>query len=154
MDEREWCAFQREPKTPLGTDGNVGRRVVERGFDEKDRPPNFFLNWWSAATNFVGGPPRADRLLRLGQRTFLSFEARGTIKCVKLLSQAVQLVQHCPACGIGWMHGQYEFDMEVVKVGTKLLRIAKLGDGLLQRGATPAGGLQAAHTLPLLAEVG
>ena len=52
------------------------------------------------------------------------------------------------------MHGQYEFDMEVVKVGTKLLRIAKLGDGLLQRGATPAGGLQAAHTLPLLAKVG
>ena len=52
------------------------------------------------------------------------------------------------------MHGQYEFDMKVVQVGTKLLRIAKLGDGLFQRGATPAGGLQAAHTLPLLAEVG
>ena len=39
-------------------------------------------------------------------------------------------------------------------MGAKLLRVTQLVDGLLQRGAAPAGGLQAANTLAFLAEVG
>ena len=92
LDEREWCAFQRKPETPLGTDGYVRRRVVERGLDEKDRPPDLFLNRWSATTNLVGGPPRADGFLRLGQCAFLSLEARGPVECIQLLGQTVQFV--------------------------------------------------------------